>query len=470
MRLPRPLPAALLAASALLATAGTTAVTSALTAAPAGAARLPACPLSALAKAKGTVHIALWESMTRANGQTLATITNRFNASQHKIQVTLVPQASYDDTWDKYAAGLSNGQLPALAQLEDQRTQEAIDTRSILPVQSCIDATHYSTADYLPRPLAYWRVNGVQVAMPFAVSNPILYYNKKAFAKAGLNPNDPPTTLPAMLADAKKLKAAGYLVGLKLDPWHLETWLATANRFFVNHDNGRSGRATKAAFDTAIGRQIFADLDALVKGGYAVTNPDNGPDDYDNLLGIGSGKYAMSIDTSAALGTISQVLNSGQYPNVTLGVGPFPVFSARIKGGIEPGGSGLYISNRVPPAQQAAAWKYLTFLDSSASQATWGAGTGYIPVRKSSLRSPTMLRLYAANPGYKVAANQLLHGVTSAATAGSVIGSYADVRQDVLNAEEDMLGGSLTPAQAISQAQSSVNSTLAAYNERLGGS
>ena len=235
-------------AAALFVTSACVATTSAVVAggsATAGAASLPACNLKALADHKGVVDITFWESANMANLTVLQSITNAFNSSQSKVHVTLVTQAGYDDTWQKYLAGLSSGQLPAAVQLEDQRTQAAIDTGSFLPVQSCMNAAKYSTSDYLPRPLAYWKVNGVQWALPFAVSAPILYYNQNAFTKAGLNPADPPTTLPQMLADAKALKASGTGMGLVLDPWHLETWLATANQLFVNNKNGRSARATK---------------------------------------------------------------------------------------------------------------------------------------------------------------------------------------------------------------------------------
>ena len=187
------------------------------------------------------VNITFWESASEANLTVLQGITSAFNSSQTKVHVTLVTQAGYDDTWNKYTAGLSSGQLPDVVQLEDQRTQAAIDTGSFLPVQSCMNAAKYSTSDYLPRPLAYWKVNGVQWAMPFAVSAPILYYNQNAFTKAGLNPNSPPATLTQMVADAKALKASGSGMGLVLDPWHLETWLASANQLFVNNKNGRSG-------------------------------------------------------------------------------------------------------------------------------------------------------------------------------------------------------------------------------------
>jgi len=436
---------------------------------PAGAAtKLPTCDLSALAKHKGVVNITFWNSATNANATTLATMTSAFNASQSKVHVTLVDQASYDDTWQKYEAGLSNGQLPDAVQLEDQRTQAAIDTQSFLPVQSCMNAAHYSTSDYLPRPLAYWNVNGVQEALPFAVSAPILYYNELAFTKAGLNPSSPPTTLSEYVADAKALKASGSGTALKLDPWHLETWLSTANQTFVNNSNGRKGRATKVAFQTKPALQIFTDLASLVTSGDATTNPSSGPSAFDNLLGIGSGKYGMSIDTSAALGTVTQVLSGGQYPNVKLGISAFPALSASIKGGIEPGGSGVYISSKVPALDQAASWVFLSYLCNPESQATWAAGTGYIPVRKSSTTMATVKQLWAASPGYKVAYDEINSGVNDAATSGSVIGPYGDVRIDFLNAEESMYTGGVSPATALANAEKAANATISNYNQRLG--
>ena len=462
--------ARLAAAALFVSTASSAAMASAVVggAPPAGAASLPSCNLSALAHHRGVVNINFWESASEANLTVLKSITSAFNSSQSKVHVTLVTQAGYDDTWNKYLAGLTNGQLPAAVQLEDFRTQAAIDTQSFLPVQSCMNAARYSTSDYLPRPLAYWKVNGVQWALPFAVSAPILYYNQNAFTKAGLNPATPPLTLPQMVADAKALKASGSGMGLVLDPWHLETWLATANQLFVNNKNGRSSRATKGVFNTPTAVSIFSQLSQLVRSGDATTNPSTGPDQYDNLLGIGSGKYGMTIETSAALGTVTQLLSGGQYANVKLGIGPFPIYSSSVRGGIEPGGSGVYISDKVPALQQAAAWQYLSYLCNTQSQATWAAGTGYIPVRKSSAQTATVQHLWATEPGYKVAYNQINNGVNSPATSGSVIGPYADVRIDVLNAEISMYTQGVKPAAAVKTAESNVNSTISSYNSRLG--
>ena len=255
-------------------------------------------------------------------------------------------------------------------------------------------------------------------------------------------------------------------MGLVLDPWHLETWLATANQLFVNNSNGRSARATKAVFNTKTAVSIFSQLSTLVRSGDATTNPSTGPDEYDNLLGIGSGKYGMTIETSAALGTVTQLLGGGKYANVKLGIGAFPVYSSSVQGGIEPGGGGVYISNKVPALDQAASWQFLSYLMNTQSQATWAAGTGYIPVRKSSAQTATVQHLWATNPGYKVAYNEINNGANTPATSGSVIGPYADVRTDVLNAEISMYTQGVSPAAAVKAAAQNVNSTISNYNSR----
>jgi sn-glycerol 3-phosphate transport system substrate-binding protein len=467
-RLPRLAAAALFVTSAVVATTSATVLEGAPPAA--AASKLPVCNLKALAQHNGVVDITFWESASTANLPFLQSITTAFNSSQSKVHVTLVTQDGYDDTWSKYLAGLSNGQLPDAVQIEDQDTQEAIDTGSFLPVQSCMNAAKFSTSDFLPRPLAYWKVDGVQWALPFAVSAPILFYNENAFTKAGLNPNDPPSTLPQMLADAKALKASGSGMALVLDPWHLETWLATANQLFVNNQNGRSGRASKGVFVTKTATTIFSELKQLVTSGDATTNPSSGPDAYDNLLGMGSGKYGMTIETSAALGAVTSLLTGGQYSGVKLGVGAFPVYSASVRGGIEPGGSAVYISNKEPAIDQAAAWTYLAYITDTQSQATWAAGTGYIPVRASSAQTATVQHLWATDPGYKVAYNEVNNGVNSAATSGSIIGPYADVRTDVSNAEISMYTSGVSPEAALKAAEQSVNSTMQDYNSRLGAS
>ena len=87
----------------------------------------------------------------------------------------------------------------------------------------------------------------------------------------------------------------------------------------------------------------------------------------------------MTIDTSAALGTISQVLGEGQFAAVELGVGPMPGPDSP-DGGVLVGGAALYIVNQSAPEKQAAAYEFAKCLNEPQQQAEWAAATGYVPI------------------------------------------------------------------------------------------
>lgn len=438
-------------------------------AAPAGAAAAVKCPVDALAKAKGKpVEISMWHSMPRASEETLQKLTDQFNASQGDVQVKLLNTTSYNDTFIKYRAGLGSGDLPDVVQIQDTSLQGMIDSQSVVPIGACVKADKYDTGDIIPRALDYWTVADTLYGMPFNVSNPVLYYNKKAFQKAGLDPNKPPTTLDELRAASQKLVDTGttkYGYSIKLDPWYLEHWLAKSGQPYVNNGNGREKRATAVAFDTKAGREIFAWLDGMVDDKLAInTGPPAG--NIDNLLAIGAGNAAMTIDTSGNLGSILQVLGSGQFPDVEIGVAPMP--GPVGKGGVLTGGAALYIPKASTPEKQAAAWKYIKYLLEPASQAQWSVGTGYVPLRKSSLDDPALKAAWAATPAYRVAYDQLLTGVNNVATAGPVIGPYQEVRDVVVNALTAMLTQGQDPKAALEGAADKSDAEIEAYNTRVG--
>ncbi len=452
--------AALLLGASLVAATGAT---------PAGAA--DTCPLDALKRAKKPVQITMWHSMPRANEETLQALTDKFNSSQSAVKVTLVNQVTYDDTFTKYKTNLETTDLPDIVQLQTADQQQMIDTQSVLPAGVCAKADHYSFSDFLPRVVSYFTVQSRIYAMPFNVSSPVLFYDKNAFSKAGLDPTKPPTTFDEVRTDAQKLKSSGAVsqagLGLKVDPGYVEQWLAMANKFFVNNSNGRTARTTKAVFDNATGRAIFAWMSGMVKDGLAETNPDSGTSVLDDLIGIGNGTHAMAIDTSASLGSIMEVLASGAYPNVELGVGPMPGPGG--KGGVVVQGGSMYIVNKSQPEKQAAAWQFLKFLDTPESQVTWAVGTGYLPILKSVAASPQMKDFWAKNPGYKVAYDQLVRGVNNVATAGAVIGPYKDVLSAIRDAENSMFLEGKNPNAAVKSAATNATAAIIDYNQRIGG-
>lgn len=431
---------------------------------------LGTCPLGALTKATKPVEVTFWHALSRANEETLQRLTDQFNSSQQDVSVRLVNQIGYKENLEKFRAGLGGTALPDLIQVEDTATQQMIDTQALLPAQACIKADKYDTSDYLQRVLDRYTVDDVLWPMPFNVSNPIFYYDKNAFRAAGLDPEDPPATLDEVKATALKIKdlpdyEAGF--GMKLDPWYLEQWSAKADKLYVNQENGRKARATKSVFNDATGEEIFSWMADMVSSGAGKTNSADGPSQYDNLLGIRSKAVGMTIDSSGSLGTVSQVLNSGEGGGVELGIAPMPGPPGR--GGVLVGGGALYIVKRSAPAKQAAAWEYLKFLDSPQAQADFAAGTGYVPIRKSSIDLPAIQELWRSNPGYKVAYDQLVSGVETVATQGPVIGAYQAVRDAVLAGEQEMFTQGKSPADALKSAADLSDRAMQEYNSRVVG-
>ncbi len=425
-------------------------------------------PLGASARASGKpVGITLWHSMTYNNQKTLQTLTDGFNAIQSDVKVTLVNQNSYTDTLTLFTAALGGSGLPDLIQMETDNLQLMVDSRSIVPVGSAVTADHYDLSDFLPSTVSYFTVNGTLQAMPFNISSNVLYYDQNAFTRAGLDPAAPPATLADLKALAGEITSSGtekYGMSLKLDASYFEQWVTLGDGTLVDHDNGRSGRATKVTFDGALGTSIFQFYADMLGGKLAQATSAT---TYDNLLGVANKVAPMCLETSAALGTIQTILAGGQYKDVKLGVAPTPSTTAQ-RNGVFPGGAGLYIVKSSSSARQDAAWQFVKYLVDPAQMATWAVGTGYIPIRKSSVALPAVDQLYAQHPEFKVAYDQLLSSPQNPSTAGAVYGPQAQVEQAMVSALTSISTGT-APGAAMTQLATTANQAITSYNSRVPG-
>jgi sn-glycerol 3-phosphate transport system substrate-binding protein len=425
----------------------------------------PSCPLEALDEADGPVEITYWHGMQEASEATLEQLAEEFNQSQDRVQVRLVNNAG--QTHEKYIAGLQTGDLPDVVQDDATYLTEMMDSQSVLPVQSCIDADDYDMSDFLARTVSYFQVDGVQWAMPFGIANPVLIYNRAAFQQAGLDPDAPPETLEDYREAAQALTDAGYRYGIAMavEAWHFEEFVALQGETYLDNGNGRDARATEVTFDNEVGEELFEFFDGLVDDGLAVTNPREGPSALDNLFAVGNGEAAMTVSSSSNLGSIVQVLGSGQYADVELGIGALP--GRTEDGGMVVGGGGLFVSAR-EPEKQAAAWELVKFLSTPESQSVWAAGTGYVPTRQSAIELSEVDARWAEMPGFGIAYDQLVEGAENAATAGAAVGDMKAVRLAVEEAMTSMFLGNLSPTEALAQAAQEADAAIASYNDRVG--
>jgi sn-glycerol 3-phosphate transport system substrate-binding protein len=409
------------------------------------------------------VQITLWHSMSSANQTTLTNLTNDFNSSQSDVHVNLVNQNSYTDTLTAYTAALSGGTLPDVVQMQTTALQFMIDSQSVVPAQSAIEADHYNLSDYIASTVEFFKVEGTQWALPFDISCQVLYYDKNAFSAAGLDPSLPPKSLEDLRSAAQKIVSSGtekYGMSLKVADATFELLLSLAGDDLVNNQNGRRARATAVSFDDKKGKSIFEWWGSMLDDKLAQSTSNT---TYDNLWAISNRIAPMTFDTSAAIGTILGVLNS--YPQSKLGIGALPSPSAP-GGGVFVGGAALYMVSKSSPERQDAAWQYIKFLNEPAQQAAWAVGTGYIPVRKSATELPAITRAWNAVPGYRVAYDTVLASPTNHATAGAVIGAFPQVSDVINNALSALVSGT-APDTALAQAAATSNQAISAYNARV---
>ena len=407
------------------------------------------CSPAALAKAKKPVDITMWHQMANNNGKVFESIVDNFNQSQSDVKVKLVDQSAEISSVPKFKAGLTTGDLPDIIQLEETALQTMIDSNATVPMQACVDADHYSLADYLPKVTGYYTVKGVLRSMPYNPSNPVLFYNKDAFTRAGLDPNKPPQTLDEVRAYSKQIVdrgAAKHGISLRIAEFFTEFWSSKNGQEYANNGNGRLGRATEARLDNPTQRTVWTWWRDMVRDGLALnTGVDSGG--VTHLLAVGTGDAAMTIESSGALGPVVNVLENGQYPGVKVGVGPMP--GVRAGGGVQTAEGSLYILKKSSPAERAAAWEFIKYLDSTEQLIRLHLETGYVPIRKSVAEAPAVQARWAADPNYRVAYDQLLGGPTTLATTGPVIGDFAAVRAAVVDGIQSMLSTGTAPRAAL---------------------
>jgi sn-glycerol 3-phosphate transport system substrate-binding protein len=426
------------------------------------------CGLAEFARATKPVDITFWEqNQTQVNADWLKETTAAFNASQHDVHVSLLQFPNYQDLLTKYLGGLSSGSLPDLFQPEDTTVQRLMDSRSTVPMQACVDADHYSLTDFLPRATAFYSYKNVLQGMPWTISNIVLWYNRTAFQKAGLDPNHPPATLAEVMADSRKIVQSGaakYGIALRVEPYVFEFLNAKSGSTYVNHGNGRDARATASTINTPTALKIWTWWNEMVHSRLAV-NTGGATGNIDHMLALGQGDAAMTMEASGVLGTVRKALESGQY-HVKIGVGPLPSLNG--DGGVPVGDGSLWIPKAAAPARRAAAWQFVKYLSSAKEQADLAASLGYVPVRTSATAVGELQQTWASDPIFKVAYDQLVSGPTNAATVGSLIGDYQGVRDAVRDGMLSMLTDGLSPQAALEKAQKEADTSIKAYNTRLG--
>jgi sn-glycerol 3-phosphate transport system substrate-binding protein len=337
------------------------------------------------------------------------------------------------------------GDRPSLALLDDEATRVLADSRQSVAPGACVEE---ALPGVVPAVAAHWSVHGVVQAVPYAVSTPVLVYDREAFAAAGLDPDRPPTTLDQVRAAARQVVDRGVReVGLAFDTgpggggsWFVEQWNAQVGALTVTPDNGHEPGRVAAAWDDGPTADHLAWLAGMVDDGLARTVGPNhgGLDDLQAVLGA-EPTAAMTVHTSGsvaqlALATASAAPGGGRG---RLGVGPMPGPGT----GSLPGGGALWLAGGRSRAETRAAWSLAVHLASPRAQSRLAAETGYVPVTAAALDEEPLRTAAAGQPGLVVAFEVLAAQGTAPAELGMSVGPLHEVRELLTGPVNQAAGG-----------------------------
>ena len=275
----------------------------------------------------------------------------------------------------------------------------------------------------------------------------MLWYNRDAFRKAGLDPDNPPRTWAEVREAAVKIKAAGAAEIPLSCAWftwtQFEQFGAIHNIPFATKANGFEGLDAVLTLDHPVYVRHLQNLVNMAKEGlFVYGGRDSAPDAL-----FPSGQAAMLIASSALL---ARVKREAQFE---WGITYLPYYDDVVEKPYNSiiGGAALWVLRR--PGATLEEYKgvaeFFRFISSPEMAGWWHMESGYVPVTFGGYEYAKAQGYYEANPGADIAILQLSRQPTTENTRGLRLGYLPAIRVVIYEEVEKALQGQQTAEQAL---------------------
>lgn len=371
-----------------------------------------------------------------------------FQQENPDIAVKPVYAGTYQDSLTKAQTALKAGAGPQMAVLLSTDAFSLIDDDLVVPFDTLAEtpADKAWLDSFYPAFLKNGQIGGHTWGVPFQRSTIVLYWNKEAFSKAGLDPEQPPADWAAHAAFAGRLTER---TGSDVSQWGVQIpatgfayWLfqALATQAGATLANADGTATDYAASGCQAALRYWLDLQA--KGVHPPGVVDWGTTPRDFL----ERKVAMIWTTT---GNLSNIRANAKFP---FGVGMLPAGTRR---GSPTGGGNFYLFKTAQPEQRIAALRFLRWISSPERAAQWGIDTGYVATRPDAWATPAMQAYVAGFPAAAVARDQLQYAVPELSTHDN-----QRVTQTLNDALQAALTGRKQPDAALTDAQEAATRLL----------
>ncbi len=385
--------------------------------------------------------------------ETIQQLTDAYVAANPGVTINAVYTGSYRDTSTKALTAAQGGNPPELAVLLANDLYAFIDQDAIVAFDDYLtdgEKTEWFGSFY-PSFMANGQTGGKTYGIPFQRSTPVMFWNKAAFAEAGVNPEQPPENWADLIEISQKLvkkDASGNVTqwGLRIPSAGFPVWLfqglTAANGLDIGSADGKSTKFDDPAAVEAL--QYWIDLSAKAGVMQAGT------------IDWGTTPQAF-IEGNAAIiwTTTGNLANIRDTAKFDFGVGMLP---ANVRRGVPTGGGNFYLFKDSTDEEKAAAIDFVQWISSPEQAANWSIATGYVAPRADAWETPQMQEYVKQFPAAIVAREQLEFAIGELSTYEN-----AKIAEIINSALEAALAGTATAQDALTEAQAKAEAILAAY-------
>jgi len=405
-------------------------------------------------------EIQWWHAMGGANGERVDRIAAGFNESQSDFKVVPAYKGNYTETMTAAVAAFRAGEQPHIVQVFEVGTATMMAAEgAVYPISDLMSdaGAEFDQSVYLPAVVSYYQTpDGDLLSMPFNSSTPVLWYNKDAFAAAGIE--NPPTTWDELNSAAQALLDSGMTCGYSFG-W--QSWVMVEN-YSAWHDlpmgteeNGFAGINTRFTFNNdAVANRLQSIADSQESGIFKY-----GGRRGDSLSMFTSGECGMWMNSSAYYGSmVSQA--EFEFGQTML---PLDTDVADAAQNSIIGGATLWVLRGKDEGDYPGVASFMNYLSSPEVQAWWHQETGYVPITTAAGDLSAEQGFYDENPGTDTAIKQLSLNTPTANSRGVRFGNFVQIR-DVINEElEALWAGNVTAQEALDTAAERGNDLLAKF-------
>ncbi|MEQ8832039.1 MAG: ABC transporter substrate-binding protein [Alphaproteobacteria bacterium] len=383
--------------------------------------------------------------------ETIEELTNEYAAANPGVNIDAVYAGSYQDTVTKTLTAVRGGTPPQLAVIL------SVDMFTLIEEDAIVSFDEVSKGDtewlkaFYPSFMENSQTGGKTYGIPFQRSTPVLYWNKEAFAEAGLDPNTPPANWEEMVEFGKKLTkkdANGNVTqwGVRIPSSGFPYWLfqgfTTQNDVILANSDGNMTN-----FDDP---KVVEALDFMIdlSKEHGVMQP--------GIIEWGATPKAFFEGQTAMMWTTTgNLTNVRDNAPFDFGVAMLPAHQRR---GAPTGGGNFYIFKDSTDEQKAASLDFIKWITAPEQAARWTIATGYVAPRPDAWETDLMKKYVADFPAALVARDQLEHAVAELST-------YQNQRITTIfnDALEAAITGKSTPEEALKEAQMQADRILKAY-------